>query len=102
MAKTKKIQRQDDIQEMTIEDKLYLVNFKPNIESHIKINPDVCLICKNKECTKFCPANVFVLSPINEEIIVTYENCMECGACRMGCPYEAIKYEHPEVSYGKL
>jgi ferredoxin like protein len=84
----------------TIEEKLYVTKFCPDTESHIKTNPDNCLICKNKECTKFCPANVFQWSEIENELIIAYENCLECGACKIGCPYEAIAYDHPKVNHG--
>lgn len=84
----------------TIEEKLYIAKFCPDTESHIKTNLDICLLCKDKECTKFCPANVFNWSNLENELIIAYENCLECGACKTGCPYEAIEYNHPKVSYG--
>ena len=80
----------------TIEEKLYVNDFKPNTESHIKTNLDVCKICTGKECTIFCPANVFAWSNLNDELIISYENCLECGACNIGCPYESIEYNHPK------
>ncbi|MBI2996445.1 MAG: 4Fe-4S dicluster domain-containing protein [Candidatus Melainabacteria bacterium] len=84
----------------TIEEKLYITRLQPDIESHIKVNHDICLICKNKECTQFCPANVFAWSRIDDRLIISYENCIECGACKIGCPYESIKYNHPKAGYG--
>ncbi len=98
MSKTKIKKTENQI--TTIEEKLYIVDFCPDIDSHIKVNQDLCLICKNKDCTKFCPSNVFAWSDVDEQIIITYENCLECGACRMGCPYEAIEYKHPKAGFG--
>ena len=86
----------------TIEEKLYINRFRPNTESHIKTNHDVCNLCEKKDCTKFCPANIFVWSKIDDRLIVGYESCLECGACKMGCPYEAIEYSHPKPTYGIL
>ena len=86
----------------TIEEKLFLLKFKPDTESHIKTNQDVCNLCTGKECTKFCPANVFAWSKVEDKLIVSYENCLECGACKIGCPYEAIIYSHPRAGYGKF
>ena len=86
--------------QQTIEEKLYVTRFRPDTESHIKTNPDICFLCKDKECTKFCPANVFAWSIQDDELIVGYENCLECGACKMGCPYETIEYVHPKAGYG--
>lgn len=86
----------------TIEEKLFISRFRPYTESHIKTNQDICNICPNKECTKFCPANVFAWSEIDERLIIGYENCLECGACKMGCPFEAIEYSNPKPGYGVL
>lgn len=86
----------------TIEEKLYIMRFRPDTESHIKTNPAVCLICKGKECTKFCPSNVFNWSSLDDKLIIAYENCLECGACKIGCPFEAIEYSHPRVGYGVI
>ena len=86
--------------EISIEEKLFLLKLCPDTEAHIKVNQDTCLFCKNKECTKFCPANVFAWSNINDELIVAYENCLECGACVIGCPYESIEYKNPRTGHG--
>ena len=87
---------------ITIEEKLFITPFRPSTESHIKTNQDICNPCPGKECTKFCPANVFVWSAIDEKLIIGYENCLECGACKMGCPFEAIEYTNPKSGYGVL
>ena len=85
-----------------IEDKLYFIPFKPNTESHIKTNPAICASCAWKECTKFCPANVFHLSGVDNKLYVNYENCLECGACTIGCPYQSIEYKHPAKGFGRI
>ena len=100
MSKTK--QKKDETEIMTIEEKLFITRFRPHTEPHIKTNQDICIMCKGKECTKFCPANVFAWSNINDELIVFYENCLECTACIIGCPYEAIEYIHPKAGFGKI
>lgn len=86
----------------TIEEKLFITKFCPDTESHIKTNLAVCSDCKGKECTKFCPANVFAWSQIANKLIVAYENCLECGACRIGCPYGSITYSHPNSGHGVI
>lgn len=86
----------------TIEEKLFITRFKPDTESHIKTNHDICISCKGKECTKFCPANVFVWSSTHNELLIAYENCLECGACVIGCPYGQIEYKHPKAGYGLI
>lgn len=86
----------------TIEEKLYVTKLSPNTESHIKTNHDICITCRGKECTKFCPTNVFAWSSIDDVLIIGYENCLECGACKIGCPYEAIEYAHPKAGFGVI
>ena len=85
---------------MGVEDKLFFVKARPDVESHIKVNEYFCGLCKGKECTKFCPSNVFSFSEIDGRFIVAYENCLECGACTIGCPYGAIQYENPKEKCG--
>ena len=87
-------------EKMSIEEKLYVTHFRPDTEVNIKSNQDICITCKNKECTKFCPANVFNWSTLDNKLLIAYENCLECGACQIGCPYEAIEYTHPKAPYG--
>lgn len=85
---------------METAEKLYITSFKPDTESHIVVNQDFCTFCKNKDCTKFCPANVFAISSLDEQLVIAHENCLECGACKIGCPFNAIQYSHPKSGYG--
>lgn len=85
---------------ITVEEKLFVTKFHPDVESHIRVNQDICIFCTGKECTKFCPASVFNLSNVDNELIVAYESCLECGACKMGCPFGAIEYKHPKEGHG--
>ena len=85
-----------------VEEKLFLIKFCPDTEPHITVNQDICISCKGKECTKFCPADVFAWSAVNDQLIVGYENCLECGLCTIGCPYGVIKYSHPKDGSGRI
>lgn len=40
-------------------------------------------------CIKVCPHNVFELSGRKAHII-RKDQCMECGACQLNCPVDAI------------
>ena len=84
----------------SIEEKIYFAKLRPDTEAHIKTNLDICITCVKKECTRFCPSNVFHWSTIDDTLIVGYENCIECGICTIGCPYGAIDYSHPKASHG--
>ncbi len=86
--------------DLTIEEKIYKTKFKPYIESHIKVNNDICRTCWGKECTKFCPSNVFTWQEKDDKLIISYENCLECGACKIGCPFENIALSYPKSGYG--
>ena len=84
---------------MKLEDKLFLNKFKRDDHSHIDIvSRDVCLRCPDKPCTIVCPAEVYHWD--GEKINVSYENCIECGACRMICPYNNISCVMPRGGFG--
>ena len=34
------------------------------------------------------------------KIIIGYENCLECGTCRLACPYENISWKYPRGGFG--
>lgn len=68
--------------------------------SHLSIlDHDVCLGCEKKPCLTFCPADVYVLDEANV-VQVAYNNCVECGSCRIGCPYKNIRWVLPRGSFG--
>ena len=84
---------------MTIEDRLYLIRYKADKESHLVIkDPQVCLDCVTKPCTTFCPAHVYEWE--DNRITVSYEGCVECGACRIGCPPGNISWRYPRGGFG--
>ena len=86
----------------SIEDKLGLLDFKSDHQSHISIpNPQTCLEkCMDKPCTKVCPAKVYVWEESQKKIVIGYENCIECGAARMLCPFDNIRWEPPRGGFG--
>jgi ferredoxin like protein len=87
---------------MDLEDKLFLVRFVPDEESHlIVVDQAVCHEkCEEKYCTKFCPASVYEWDEKQGKIIVGYEDCVECGACRVSCPFGNIEWRYPRGGYG--
>lgn len=91
----------DQPKAMSLEDKLGLLTFKSDHQSHIKIiEPNVCLGCVHKPCTTACPAAVYVWEESQKKIVVGYENCVECGAARMLCPYNNIEWNPPRGGFG--
>ena len=88
---------------MNLEDKLYTVGSKPDESgSHLAIrDPKPCLEeCgpRGRPCTTFCPARVYVWEA--DRITVAYNNCLECTACRTGCPFANIDCRYPRGGFG--
>lgn len=102
VAASKKQETKNKKQEKStsLVDKLFVTKFKPDFKSHISVNNDICRTCVGKECTKFCPSNVFTWNTEDEKLIIAYENCLECGACKSGCPYENVDFRNPNPGYG--
>ena len=87
---------------MTLEEKLFLVNFKEDEESHlVVVDPQVCdEKCPQKVCNKFCPAQVYKWQEQDRRHIINYQECFECGACRIGCPFANIEWRYPRGGFG--
>jgi ferredoxin like protein len=83
-----------------IEEKQYLLRFRCDTKSHLTVlDHDVCMTqCPDKICTVFCPAEVYKWEGTRMQ--VGYEGCHECGSCRIGCPYQNIKWEYPKGGHG--
>lgn len=82
-----------------IEDKLFANRFRPHGESHLAIiDPAVCLKCADRPCTTFCPAKVY--SWDDNRISIAFEGCLECGTCRIGCPFANIRWRYPKGGFG--
>lgn len=85
---------------MGLEDKLFTIKYTPDTTSHLKADEVACKNCKNRICTTICPAKVYEWDETNEKLIVNYENCMECGACKISCPH--IQWEYPKGTKGVI
>jgi ferredoxin like protein len=84
-------------------DKLFTVKYnedsgKPHIEI---IDQQVCgTKCEGKYCTHFCPAGVYEWNEEQKKTLVSFGNCIECGACSIGCPFDNITCQSPRGGYG--
>jgi ferredoxin like protein len=95
---------------LTLEDRLFLVQFKTAETSHLALkDPGLCLRCPGRPCTTVCPAGTY--SWVGEapdggseagtgRLTVSYENCLECGACRISCPERNIAWAYPQGGAG--
>lgn len=84
----------------TLEEKQYSLRFSADTQSHLHIiDESVCREkCADKLCTLFCPGEVYKWE--NDRMQVGYEGCHECGSCRIGCPYDNVKWEYPKGGHG--
>ncbi|MFC1522147.1 ferredoxin family protein [Elusimicrobiota bacterium] len=85
-----------------IDERLGLLTFKNDHQSHIKIKEiETCKAqCKDKPCIVVCPAAVYVWNDEQQKMLIQYENCIECGGCRMICPYLNIDCNWPRGGMG--
>jgi ferredoxin like protein len=84
-------------------DKLFTVKYVEDTGNpHIEIrNQRICADdCEGKYCNYFCPAGVYEWSDEQKLNLVSFGNCLECGACAIGCPYDNIKCESPRGGFG--
>ena len=91
----------------TVETKLGTLEWKKQPEANILLKKSgadspCATTCKDKPCTTVCPAKVYEWEAAHQKVIVNYENCIECGACRMICPFLNIDCDWPRGGFGVL
>jgi len=59
-------------------------------ESTLKLDTERCINCRR--CTQVCPHAVFADGAEHVEL-ARPDSCMECGACALNCPVQAIAVE---------
>ena len=91
-----------NVKKKTIEDKLSTIKYNCDDKSHLNVVQSKCKTCQKRVCTVICPANVYSYDEENDTLKVEYENCLECGACRIACENEAIMWEYPRSSKGVI
>ncbi|OGR82689.1 MAG: hypothetical protein A3J74_01720 [Elusimicrobia bacterium RIFCSPHIGHO2_02_FULL_57_9] len=91
--------------DVSVEAKLGTLDWKKSPVAHITLrdssqNAPCVASCKDKPCATVCPAKVYEWEAAHRKIIVNYENCIECGACRMLCPFDNIACDWPDGGMG--
>jgi ferredoxin like protein len=85
----------------SIEERLFTIRYKADDKSHLIINSqNVCETCESKECNFFCPSDVYLWHDTEKMTSVAFENCIECGTCRLACPFYNIEWVYPKGGYG--
>lgn len=68
--------------------------------AHLRIKDEaICYKCKDKPCLYFCPAGVYRLGE-GKKILISHQACLECGSCRVGCPFKNILWNYPKGGFG--
>ncbi len=91
------------VRRMTVADRLFLVSFRPAHESHLRAkDPGLCAECAGRPCTAVCPAAVYewLEDTDGARLVISFENCLECGACRLACPERNIEWAYPPSGHG--
>ena len=83
------------------DDKLALDTITVNEKDpHLRIkDQQVCLACEGKECTRTCPVENYRVEEDGRTSIM-WESCIECGTCRIICPFTNIAWKYPAGGYG--
>ncbi len=87
---------------MNIDELLAKTKYNPDKVSHLIPNQEKCKICRNRVCENVCPAAVYKWDEDENKLLVNFENCLECGACRIACTLGCIDWNYPNGSKGVI
>ena len=83
-----------------LDDLLAKVKYNPDKCSHLIPDNTLCQKCENRVCEYICPARVYEWDENKQKLQVAFENCLECGACRIACKYNSIDWRYPKAGKG--
>lgn len=100
MDKENKVNR-EDLPEVYIDDILMsLKYFTDEHELHLEIiDPKVCQQCVDKPCIDFCPVGAYRPQD-GGTVQIAVQSCIECGTCRILCPYFNVSWKYPRGGFG--
>ena len=71
---------------MNLNERLYRIRYRIHSGNpHLLIDEGICDKCVQKDCLNICPVDNFILE--EGHVILKWEDCVECGACRIACPH---------------
>jgi ferredoxin like protein len=93
------------MKELTIAERLGMVNYrnqgKSAAKAHIDVDTDICnSTCPHKCTTYVCPANCYTLDDIGK-VHFQFEDCIECGTCMFACDQGAVTWRYPNPEDGR-
>lgn len=81
--------------QVTITDRLFTIRYKCDEQSHLALkNEQLCKDCPTKSCTFICPSDVYEWNMDLSKPDISYENCLECGTCRIACPLSNVEWTY--------
>ncbi len=81
-----------------LHEKLFANRYRPDTSNHLQVkNGEQCQRC-HRYCETLCPAGVYRWDGIG--LVIDYDGCLECGTCRLVCPYDNIEWNLPRGGYG--
>jgi ferredoxin like protein len=76
--------------------------FDTDATTHLTLSdPALCRTCEKKPCIRVCPAEVYHWE--TDRLRISYENCLETGACRVACEtigQRALVWAYPAAGRG--
>jgi len=84
---------------LSVDDRLFRTRFIADTEAHLVVDNTICKTCKDKPCTYVCPVQNYTVNE-KEDVIVSWESCLECGACRVACIPKGLSWKYPNGGKG--
>ena len=89
----------DEKKKNSIDDRLALAARRVGGAAHIQVDQEKFKLSREKSALFLCPAKVYVLNEETGECIVNFENCLECGTCRVACQ-DYVTWKNPSGVFG--
>jgi len=81
-----------------MDDKLFKTRFIVDETAHIVVDVTICQNCTELPCLYVCPVSSYTLR--DGKLLFAWQGCVECGACRIACRRNAIKWDYPRGGFG--
>ena len=84
----------------SLQEKLSTTRFITHPDSHLRVrDQETCRDCILRPCVTVCPAGGYSYRE-DEGLSVAYENCLECGSCKIVCEFDNIDWSYPLGGFG--
>ena len=84
----------------SVQEMLSRTRFATHPDSHLRVrDQETCRGCILRPCVGVCPAGVYSYCE-DGGLSVAYENCLECGSCKIVCEFDNIEWNYPPGGFG--